>query len=886
MKIMQSLKEVSKNSSNFKQWEVEQDNTDIKRNKLAEQSPPSKEELKRAQDFGKTIIDVVNIMDQHSEDIAENVETATTIPMGLIPLASFFLSALASVKFIFKPAEKKYEAIKKEFFEVNGDKIKDLRERIKVEIPEKEHWKIDYHILDENYIKRLKVSGSIKQDAHALIKEFNPKVRSIKGNIILGGIIPIATLIGTFIGGNIYATKLQIGSSKVARFQGRKVLNDPKYFVNYTPEQIEQAKQNLEANKSKKSKKNKLKIDKLKNGMFRGTASIIKDNKEYQEWKKSDDAKPEKIERPLTKEELEQAQKDKEVIQRVVRKINNNAETYSENMEVASAVLIGGTPVLGFFVGKFVSFFMNATKIIPNTVKKLVDKYGDESAKNSYKELTAANKETPNKLKLFLDFADDMMCSNTKEIEKLSKLEKFKLASKKLLAVGLSTKKGSNWSLGLVSALATSIVGVFIGLKLQKSSARAGRYEAKQELEKDPKNFIGYTDNELNSVKDFTRSKKHSLKEYLLFVPKEISQYLKYKKYTKTELKQNNLLQEELTKLDVSNEQLQDAKNLQRKIFNTFEQVDDKSQDYSESVEAACEIAQPFVYAGAIILSLTPVSVFLVRTLQGKTTIKTIITKLINILNKSTKIMQKKFFKNYLDDVSSQISGQVKSTFIPSYIKYPTKSTQRDFEEFNKTKDIVEGLYEFSKTEVANIPQIKSMANKTLELIKPEIDKMPEQELKEVINNFANKIESPVSFIDLDFESIDKKYIMENIPKIQTIINNIPDKEIKNILDGIMKEYEEHPDELVASISNGSILKAFATPKLAVAAGAIGAGWFAINMLIGFTIESILANIQLKAGRLGVMKALESLEDPAYYANSEPKNPMKEIKAKNLLSVS
>ena len=33
--------------------------------------------------------------------------------------------------------------------------------------------------------------------------------------------------------------------------------------------------------------------------------------------------------------------------------------------------------------------------------------------------------------------------------------------------------------------------------------------------------------------------------------------------------------------------------------------------------------------------------------------------------------------------------------------------------------------------------------------------------------------------------------------------------------------------------------------------------------------------MQLKAGRLGVMKAIESLKDPAYYANIEPTSASK-----------
>ena len=37
-----------------------------------------------------------------------------------------------------------------------------------------------------------------------------------------------------------------------------------------------------------------------------------------------------------------------------------------------------------------------------------------------------------------------------------------------------------------------------------------------------------------------------------------------------------------------------------------------------------------------------------------------------------------------------------------------------------------------------------------------------------------------------------------------------------------------------------------------------------------YAVEAWLADMQLKAGRLGVMKAMESLNDTAYYANIEP----------------
>ena len=60
------------------------------------------------------------------------------------------------------------------------------------------------------------------------------------------------------------------------------------------------------------------------------------------------------------------------------------------------------------------------------------------------------------------------------------------------------------------------------------------------------------------------------------------------------------------------------------------------------------------------------------------------------------------------------------------------------------------------------------------------------------------------------------------------------------------------------------------TPGLKKALAAIGVSWTVFTLAITYAIESWLADMQLKAGRLGVMKAIESLEDPRYYANVEP----------------
>jgi len=59
------------------------------------------------------------------------------------------------------------------------------------------------------------------------------------------------------------------------------------------------------------------------------------DNKKYKEWKSEYNLEDRKIKRNLSPEELKEAEREQEVIQRVTKLINNQAEEYSENMETS-----------------------------------------------------------------------------------------------------------------------------------------------------------------------------------------------------------------------------------------------------------------------------------------------------------------------------------------------------------------------------------------------------------------------------------------------------------------------------------------------------------------------------------------------------------------------
>jgi hypothetical protein len=137
-----------------------------------------------------------------------------------------------------------------------------------------------------------------------------------------------------------------------------------------------------------------------------------------------------------------------------------------------------------------------------------------------------------------------------------------------------------------------------------------------------------------------------------------LKQYRAYNKYKKTEFKENKLLQEQLQKQEVSEQQLVDATNLQRKLFNTFEKVDDNSQIYSESMEAATEIAQPFIMYGGIALALTPIIVALAKVAKAKQTPGQLVDKISGWLSKSSWVMKSKLAKSYLNNVAENIPVQ------------------------------------------------------------------------------------------------------------------------------------------------------------------------------------------------------------------------------------
>ena len=682
MDFFNSLAQIAKNKDNFKKWEADQQNEQARREELYKRRQYSDEEIAKAKALGENIIDVIDIMDNHSESVAENVETATQPLIATAPFLGLGLSGFAAYKLLIKQNLKKGEKIYQET--IRSEEAKKLCYEIEnYNIENNIHKKIGrVDLTDEKFIKEI-ANPQLKERAYVVYNKYKKAIKPLETQNRLGVIGVIAAALASFVGINIYAAKLQVDSSKIARYQARESLKDPKAFVNYTPEQITKAKEEIENNPELKKQKKK---EKLNTGFFKSLINLFKDRRAYKEAVKNDKDESKLVTRELTPEEIKAAKEDQEIIQRSIRLINNEAEKYSQNMEVAANVLINGTPYLGALIGGAIGWILNKIGVIEKIIDKSVNNNGSQKTKDLYADLKKgkeSGKSVHSKWFKFMDsFMDDLRDNENniktegkseKEIKELRESTKGKPRDfwkriKRFGTAAFAHPWGRNGIISVVGAIITGIAGAFIGLKLQKSASRAGRYTAKRELEKDPRNFIGYTQDDYNEVSDVKsdKNKKSKVIEVITFIPTCIKQYYAYEKFRKNEYKENKLLQEQLMKQEVSEEQLRDAKNLQRKLFNTFEKVDDNSQLYSESMEAAIDIAQPFVTYGAALTAVSPLFVAGYLVYKGKLSFATVLNKFAGFLNKSSERMKSKWFKNYLKEVAKNVSTKVQNTQVSS----------------------------------------------------------------------------------------------------------------------------------------------------------------------------------------------------------------------------
>lgn len=397
------------------------------------------------------------------------------------------------------------------------------------------------------------------------------------------------------------------------------------------------------------------------------------------------------------------------------------------------------------------------------------------------------------------------------------------------IPLGMGVNKVLKYCKGVSPAirpLVSTLSGLFVGLGItlwgtaeKKNAARIGRYQARQELMKNPTSLLDFTDKEMEKAKDVkSDQKKIGFWKDILQDFKFLPQYLKDKKayidYKEKAQKQNEKIIKVLKdETEVTDKQLNDAKHLQEKVFTAFDEVDEMSQRYSEDVEAGSEIAKELVMSMWTLGSLAGVAGLAILTSKGKMPIHKIIKGLSSMsLDKNSSI------KKAIDKVYDAIKGD--------------KNLKQKF-----NYAIAHGNFD----DIKNIPVLKE----------------PITELFAEIGKLAN----------LKSGSFTKKEFMDSIAA--HLKKGPIAKWFRNMTFEITKIWTKSKASKLG-IELPQETKEVLKPNkgFLIGTGAVAAAPL-LSVIIGvpYAFNAWLTNIQKKAGKIGIMKAMEKIDDPKVFVN-------------------
>lgn len=158
------------------------------------------------------------------------------------------------------------------------------------------------------------------------------------------------------------------------------------------------------------------------------------------------------------------------------------------------------------------------------------------------------------------------------------------LLSKALKAMKIK----SEGKITAIAQIVAAIIPVILSIasaQIQKQASRVGRFKIKQDLLNNPSKLVYVADENIADLKDVNviQDRKEGLFKFLAHAWENNKEYNNYKKTT---AKQEEKFYKAIETLELTPEQMKDSQTLQRNTFKTFNKVDEKSQKYSESIEA------------------------------------------------------------------------------------------------------------------------------------------------------------------------------------------------------------------------------------------------------------------------------------------------------------
>lgn len=167
----------------------------------------------------------------------------------------------------------------------------------------------------------------------------------------------------------------------------------------------------------------------------------------------------------------------------------------------------------------------------------------------------------------------------------------FSLLLNKILNALKIKSAGKISAISNIAAVAAMLGTGIFAAQIQKQASRVGRYKVKQELLKNPDNFIYIDDEKIGEIKD-VEVKPHKKEGMFKFLKTAWKNNKEFEKYKKTTAKDEKRLAQVIENMELSPEQVKEAKRLQKNTFRTFNKIDENSQKYAESVEAIGQAAE------------------------------------------------------------------------------------------------------------------------------------------------------------------------------------------------------------------------------------------------------------------------------------------------------
>ena len=377
----------------------------------------------------------------------------------------------------------------------------------------------------------------------------------------------------------------------------------------------------------------------------------------------------------------------------------------------------------------------------------------------------------------------------------------------KLANVSKMTRMGVSFFVPTLTALGIQMYGTFA----QKTASRVGRYVARKDLSKNPARLMAYSDEDMKKAENIKAPKqKKTVKDKIANSFSFLKQYIKdkkeYDKYKKTAHQEQEKMQKALAGIKITEQQKKDAENLQRKVFMAFDEVDEMSQRYSEDVEAGSEIAK-----------------------QAMSNIWTLLAS-GGLLLSGAAIYKGKF-------PISKIANTI---------------TNIGFKKDSGLRQAINGIYDVLKKDKT----LKK--NFQWAIVHGEMPAL-------LAHPKAAALKEPVAKFSMEFLRLFGKVNLENPESFKGIL----DGELKQ---GIISKWVRNlflqGSELYLRNKADLPLGKASDYKTLIGTGAVAGGpILGVIFAIPYMFNAWLTDIQKKAGKIGIMKAMENIDDPRVFAD-------------------